>query len=332
MPMNVHLSLASGDYELIRPLKEGTIKPDGVTYTVLTEMDSSARHWRMIRHRAFDVCELSCASYLLAKDRGEADDLTAIPVFNHRRFRHGFIFINTHKGISTPADLIGRQVGLKTFQATALVWIRGILEEDFNVPCQQINWLAEKEEDVPFDPPASLSLQRLPSGKRVETMLAEGELDGVIHPDIIGPILDKDPRVARLFKNHQAMEIEYLQRTGIFPIMHLMAIKQEIVDRHPWVPMNLLVAFERSKRMTYERMQNPRRVPLAWFREAWDKQEQLLGPDPWEYGLSTSNRKNLTTLVRYAREQGMIKQHLEVDGLFEPSVRGEEWKLPSSRG
>lgn len=331
MPRNVHLTFASGDYELIRPLKEGTVKPDGVTYTVLTEMDSSARHWRMIRHRAFDICELSCASYLLAKERGEADDLTAIPVFNHRRFRHGFIFINTHKGIATPTDLIGRQVGLKTFQATALVWIRGILEEDFNVPCQQINWWAEKEEDVPFDPPAGLSLQRVASGKRVETMLAEGELDGVIHPDIIGPILDKDPRVARLFKNHQAMEIEYLQRTGIFPIMHLMAIKQAIVDRHPWIPMNLLVAFERSKRVTYERMQNPRRVPLAWFREAWDEQERLLGPDPWEYGLSASNRKNLETLIRYARAQGMIKHDLAVDELFEPSVRGEEWKRPSSR-
>ena len=332
MATTLHLTLASGDYELVRPLKEGAIQPDGVDYTVLTEMDSSARHWRMIRHRAFDVCELSCASYMMAKDRGEADDLTAIPVFNHRRFRHGFIFINTRKGITKPTDLIGRNVGLKTFQATALVWIRGILEDDFGVPCQQINWWAEKEEDVPFEPPPGLNLQRIPAGKRVENMLAEGELDGVIHPDIIGPILDHDPRVGRLFENYKTLEVDYFQRTGIFPIMHLMAMKQEIVDRHPWVPMNLLVAFERAKRATYQRMQNPRRIPLAWFRDAWDEQQKVLGADPWVYGLNASNRKNLDTLIRYARHQGMIKRDLSVDELFDASVRGEEWTLPASRG
>ena len=104
MAEKLHLTLACGDYESVRALKEGTVKPDGIELTVLTDMDSSTRHWRMLRHRAFDVCETSCASYLLAQDRGTADDLTAIPVFLHRRFRHGFIFINTSKGITCKAS------------------------------------------------------------------------------------------------------------------------------------------------------------------------------------------------------------------------------------
>ncbi len=332
MSTKLHLTLACGDYESIRALKEGAVQPDGIELTVLTDMDSSTRHWRMLRHRAFDVGELSCSSYLVAKDKGEGEDLTAIPVFLHRRFRHGFIFINTSQGITQPTDLIGRDVGLKTFQTTALVWIRGILEDEFDVPCTQVNWYAEKEEVVPFDPPENLHLIRIPPGKRVETMLAEGELAGVIHPDLITPILDQDPRVKRLFENYKALEVDYFQRTGIFPIMHVMAIKREIVERHPWVPINLMIAFERSKNIAHQRMENPRRVPLAWFREAWEEQAAILGTDPWMYGLNASNRTNLGTLIRYAQRQGMLKTNLSVDDLFEPSVRGEEWQLPMSRG
>jgi 4,5-dihydroxyphthalate decarboxylase len=331
MTEKLHLTLACGDYESIYAIKEGIVKPDGIELTVLTEMDSSTRHWRMIRHRAFDICELSSASYILGKSKGE-QDFTAIPVFLHRRFRHGFVFVNAQKGIEKPTDLIGRKIGLKTFQATALVWIRGILEDEFDLPYKTVNWYAEKEEDVPFDPPPGLTLVRTPSGKRVETLLAEGELDGVIHPDIISPILDRDPRVKRLFDNYKALEVEYVQRTGIFPIMHVTAIKQEIVDRYPWVPVNLMMAFERAKEIAYQRMENPRRVPLAWFRDAVEEQEAILGKDPWVYGLNAANRHNLGTLIRYAHHQGMTQKPLSVDDLFDPSARGEEWRLPLSRG
>lgn len=331
MASKLQLTLAYGDYEMVRALKDGTVKADGIELTVLSDMDSSTRHWRMIRHRAFDICELSGASYLMGKDRGD-NGFTAIPVFGHRRFRHGFVFINATKGINKPTDLIGRDIGLKTFQATALVWIRGILEDEFDLPHTQVHWHAEKEEDVPFDPPPGLSLKRTPPGKRVETMLAEGELDAVMHPDIISPILDRDPCVKRLFDDHQALEVDYFHRTGIFPIMHVTAIKQEIVDRYPWVPMNLLVALERAKQVAYKRMENPRRVPLAWFRETLEAQVAILGNDPWAFGLNDANRHNLETLIRYAHHQGIIEAPVPVDELFDPSVRGEEWKLPLSRG
>jgi len=139
MTEKLHLTLACGDYESIYAIKEGMVKPDGIELTVLTEMDSSTRHWRMIRHRAFDICELSGASYILGKSKGE-QDFTAIPVFLHRRFRHGFVFVNAQKGIEKPTDLIGRKIGLKTFQATALVWIRGILEDEFDLPYKTVKW------------------------------------------------------------------------------------------------------------------------------------------------------------------------------------------------
>jgi 4,5-dihydroxyphthalate decarboxylase len=317
MGNKLHLTLACGDYESIRALKEGTVKPDGIELTVLTDMKSDVRHWRMLRNREFDVAELSMSNYLIAKVNHLP--FTAIPVFLHRRFRHSFVFLNVSKGITKPTDLIGKKVGLRNFSATANLWIRGILEHEYHVPHRTIQWFKQDEEEVEFTPPADLSLVRVPPGANVETMLVEGELDALIHPELIQPILDKDQRVTRLFNDYKELEIEYYKRTGIFPIMHTTAIRQEIVDLNPWVPINLLQAFERSKQVAYQRMQNPRIVPLAWFRHTLEEQNDLLGDDPWIYGLGEQNRKALDTLMQYSFEQGLIGAKMPLDDLFAPT-------------
>ncbi len=314
MAKKLHLTLACGDYESIRTLKEGSVQPDGIELTVLTDMTSDHRHWRMIRNHEFDIAELSMSNYLRAKLNNLP--FAAIPVFLHRRFRHGFVFLNASKKIHRPTDLIGQRVGLRNFQATANVWIRGILEHEFNVPHKNIHWYAQDEEEIEFTPPADLSFQRTPSGKKVEEMLVEGELEAVIHPDVIQPVMNKDKRVKRLFENYKELEVEYYRRTGIFPIMHTTAIRQEIVERHPWVPLNLLKAFEQSKQAAYKRMENPRIVPLAWFRHFQEEQEEILGSDPWAYGLAEANRKNLETLMQYSQEQGLIARRLAFEELF----------------
>jgi 4,5-dihydroxyphthalate decarboxylase len=329
MTKKLHLTLACGDYEIVAALKDGTVKPEGIELTVLTDMDSSTRHWRMARYMHFDVCEFSMSSYLLAKFKSAA--LTAIPVFPHRRFRHGFIFVNSAKGINKPTDLIGRDIGLTNFQTTTLVWTRGILEDEFQVPHKSVRWHAQKEEDVEFTPPEGLMLTRVAEGMNVERMLAEGKLDALIHPELPTPILDNDPRVKRLFENYKELEIDYYRRTGIFPIMHTTVIKQEIVDRHPWVPWNLLVAFESAKKLAYQKLQNPRRVPHAWFQTANEEQQKLLGNDPWEFGLGAANRKNLETLIDYSYRQGITGRKLSLDELFDESTKGTEWNRPLSR-
>jgi 4,5-dihydroxyphthalate decarboxylase len=240
----------------------------------------------------------------------------AIPVFLHRRFRHGFIFLNSSKGISKPADLIGKRVGLRNFQATANLWIRGILEHEHGVPHRRIQWFKQDEEEVDWTPPADLKIERVTSDKDVEKMLVEGELDALIHPELIQPILEKDPRVRRLFPNYRDLEIDYFKRTGIFPIMHATALRQEIVEKHPWVPINLMQAFEASKQAAYKRMENPRIVPLAWFRHFLEEQQDLLGDDPWVYGLTEANRKNLEMLMQYSQEQGLLGKKLALEEIF----------------
>jgi 4,5-dihydroxyphthalate decarboxylase len=314
MSKNIALTLACGDYEILRPLKDGRVTPDGIDLTIITDMDSSTRHWRFLRNREFEIAELSSSSYLLARDTGLAFD--AIPVFPHRRFRHGFVFVNTGKGIAGPKDLIGRRVGVKSYQVSAIVWMRGILEHEYGVPHQSIEWFSEIDEDIEFEPPPGLRLTRLPDDKSVEAMLVSGELDAVLHPDLIAPFLAKNPAVGRLFADHKKEEIAYFRKTGIFPIMHVVGLRRDIVERYPWVPINMYKAFERAKAAGMRRMINPRIAPLAWYREAWEEQEAILGPDPWQYGMTPQNRTTLETLVSYSHEQGLIKRLPSLDELF----------------
>ena len=329
MSKKLSLTLACGDYEITRPLIEGKIEVDGVDLTILTDMDSATRHWRFLRNGEFDVAEVSSSSYLAARDNDWP--FRAIPVFLHRRFRHGFMFINTGKGIAKPADLKGRKIGVKTLMTSAVLWMRGLLEQEYAVPLNSIEWFAELDDDVDVSLPADIKYTRLPSNKSVETMLAEGELDAVFHSDLIKPFLAKDPRVARLFPDHKAEEMAYFQRTGIFPIMHVVGLRQGLVERHPWLAVNLFRAFNEAKAIAMNRMANPRIVPLAWYRSAWEEQERVLGPDPWEYGLTDKNRNVLETLVGYSHAQGLIKKRPALEHLFlnvgQGRKRGEEYRI-----
>ena len=329
MPKKLSLTLACGDYEIVRPLITGRVQVDGVDLTILTDMDSATRHWRFLNNREFDIAEVSGSSYLAARDNDWP--VRAIPVFLHRRFRHGFMFINSGKGIGKPADLKGRKIGVKTLMTTAVLWMRGILQSEYGVPLNSIEWVAELNNDVDVQLPPDIKYRLLPKEKSVETMLAEGELDAVFHSDFVKPFLAKDPRVARLFPDHKAEEMAYFQRTGIFPIMHVTGLRKELADEHPWLAVNLFRAFNEAKAIAMKRMANPRIVPLAWYRAAWEEQERVLGPDPWEYGLTDKNRKNLETLVGYSHEQGLIKKRPMLEQLFlnvdQGYKRGGEYRI-----
>ena len=314
MASKIRLSVAVGDYEIIRALKEGAVEADGLELVVLTGHGPRERHWRMARNQEFDVCEFNVGGYLMSRDHG--DPLAAIPVFLHRRFRHGFAFVNVDSGIKTPKDLIGKRVGGTNFQPAGNIWLRGIFEQHYGVPHKEITWVVDRSEDVPFDPPPGLKIEMIPAGKSMDTMLAEGEIPAMINPYIPQPMVDGDKRVARLFPDYKAVEREYFQQTGIFPIMHVTVIKQEIVDKYPWAAVSLVKAFEKAKQIAYKRLANPRITPLAWVRTEYEEERKLLGPDPWAYGLGESNRKNLETIIDYCQRQGLIRKTQPVDELF----------------
>jgi len=317
----LRLSVACGDYDSVKALKEGSVEAGGLELIFLTDMGPRERHWRLARKMQFDVCEENVGAYFMARERG--DPITGIPVFLHRRFRHGFVFINTDAGIKSPKDLIGKRVGGTNFQPAGNIWMRGILEEHYGVPHREITWIVDRSEDVPFTPPPGLCIEMKTSAKPLSDMLADGELPAMISPTIPRPFAAGDKRIARLFPNYKEIEIDYFRATGIFPIMHVTTIRQEIADKYPWVATNLVKAFEAAKLAAYRRVANPRMVPLAWVRTAVEEQQDILGRDPWAYGLTPANRRNLETIQHYTHQQGMIGKLCPLDELFEDTDLGD---------
>src|SRR5262249_32941750 len=289
--MRLQLTFAAGGYDFVRPLADGTIAPDGIDLVVLSGMGSGERHYRMGRGNEFDLCEFNAAAYLAARDRDAA--WTALPVFLHRRFRHGFVFINPAKAIPMRSDFRGKRIGGPTFLAAGNVWMRGILEEHYGAPHNDITWCVEREDAVEFTPPPTLRYERLPDGVQADKMLLDGDLDAILSPDLPVSFLKGDKRIARLFADNKAEEIAYFQRTGIFPIMHVTLIRREIIERHPWIAENLMQALNAAKEHAYRRVLNPRNMALAWVRNALEEQMRILGPDPWEFGLTERNRATL---------------------------------------
>jgi 4,5-dihydroxyphthalate decarboxylase len=341
MADKLRLTVACGDYEIVRAIKEGTVKADGLDLVMLTGMGPRERHWRMARHAEFDICEANVGAYFMERDhaalatpdliRGSGQrgnhtehvELTAIPVFLHRRFRHGFLFVNAKAGIREPKDLVGKKVGGTNFQPASNIWMRGILEEEYGLPHRQVTWVVERSEDVAFTPPKDLRIEMIAPGKKLDVMLAEGEIPAMLSPEIPRLFLQGDERIVRMFPNYKDIELAYFRKTGIFPIMHVTTIKQEIVDKYPWVPTNLVKAFEEAKNIAYRRIANPRMVPIAWVRTALEEQEEVLGTDPWAYGLTPANRKNLETVLRYTHQQGMIGKMMPLDSLFADTDLGD---------
>jgi 4,5-dihydroxyphthalate decarboxylase len=317
----LRLTVAAGDYDIIRPLKEGLVEAAGLELIFLTDMGPRERHWRLARKTEFDVCEENVGAYFIARD--QKHPITAIPVFLHRRFRHGFVFINTAAGIKSPKDLIGKQIGGTNFMPAGNIWMRGILEERYGLPHRTITWVTDRSEDIAFDAPSDLRIEMKKSAKSLNDMLADGDIPAMISPTIPRPFVMGDKRVARLFPDYKQVEIDYYRETGIFPIMHVTTIRQEIVDKYPWVTTNLVKAFEASKQLAYQRVKNPRMVPLAWVRTAVEEQQDILGPDPWQYGLTDANRKNLETIQRYVHQQGMVSKLRPLEELFDDTDLGD---------
>ena len=311
----LRLSLACGPYDLLYPLIEGKATAPGIEFDVLT-MASPERHGRMLRHQEFDVCELSFASYLVARDSALA--FTAIPAFPHRRFRHRYMVKRTGCGIEKPADLNGRRVGLDTLQNTAGLWMRGILQDHYGVDLRSIEWWCQEEEDVPLEPAAWMKVKRVARGGSIDQMLLDGELEGALYPEVLPSIRNGSPKTGLLFPDPRQAEIEYFRASGIFPIMHTVVIRNAILEKHPWVAVSVLQAFQRAKELCYERLRNPRNTALAWVQDALREQQSVLGPDPWPYGLPP-NRKNLEPAVRYVHDQGMIRKMPALEELFFPA-------------
>jgi 4,5-dihydroxyphthalate decarboxylase len=313
------LTLAIGDYDRTGALKTGAVAPDGVDLNILT-LGPEEIFYRMGRFREFDVCEFSLSTYTIRRGRGEP--LVAIPVFPSRMFRHSSIFVRDAAGIRDPKDLRGKRVGIPKYHMTAAVWIRGILEDEYGVAPKDLLWFeggegaAVKEVDVTLPP--EIRMAHVPGGRHLGDMLAAGELDAFIgarRPAAFGR------GVSRLFPDFRTVERAYYQKTGIFPIMHTVVLKEELVAQHPWLPRNLYTAFVEAKQHAYRRLNDTAALltSLPWQVAEAEESGALLGDDPFAYGIARA-RKTVETLAAYSFRQGLAPRHLTLEELFVPSM------------
>jgi 4,5-dihydroxyphthalate decarboxylase len=313
------LTIACGDYDRTHPLIDGTIRPEGLELNWLT-LPHYEIWTRMLNYYDFDASEISLSSYLIGRTIGKP--LTAIPVFPARAFRHSYIFINTNSGIREPRDLMGKRVGLAEFQQTATVWVRGMLQHEYGVKLEEIEWFTwVKTPRMEIDMPTRYLVRQISPDREPDQMLFQGELDAVICANLFPSLLHPPPHVRRLFEKYEEVEAAYFRKTGLFPIMHSVALREEVWEECPWIARSLFKAFQRAKEIAYERLNDtsPYKISLAWFRRPVEEQRAVLGDDPWPYGLD-KNRHVVATLMSYLYEQGLAKEKLEVDKVFAPNT------------
>ncbi len=317
--MGRKLTFAGGIYDRTRALVDGSVRAEGIDLNWIT-MPYHEIWRRMLNHYEFDASELSLSSYLIARTLQRP--LIAIPVFPARAFRHSYVFINKESGIKAPCDLTGKRVGISEFQQTATVWVRGILQHEYNVDLETIHWYTWAERSrMEIEVPARYKIQRIPSGKKPDEMLIGGELDAIIVPAIFPSLAKGAPKVSRLFEKYEEVEKAFYRKTGIFPIMHTVAMREELWRESPWVAVSLFKAFQEAKEIAYRLLTDlgPYKVSLIWLRNVVEEQREAVGDDPWPYGLS-KNRTTLETLQSYLFEQGLIKKKLGLDQLFAPNT------------
>jgi hypothetical protein len=278
----------------------------------------------MMRHQEFEVAELSLSSYVISLQRDPAP-FVAIPVFPSRSFRHGSIFVNSGSGIEAPEDLRGKRVGTPEFQLTAGVWVRGILAEHYGVPVNSVSYRTGGQErpgrieKASLDLPSDIRVEPIPPDRTLSWMLAEGEIDALYTPRIPRPFVARDPRVRRLFRDVIGAEQAYYGATGIFPIMHVVAIRRDVYERYPWVAQSLFKAFILAKDDAWHRLYDSSalRFMLPWLNQQVEQAVQLLGSDYWSYGLD-ANQHTLATFLRYHQEQGLSGRLVRPEDLFAP--------------
>jgi 4,5-dihydroxyphthalate decarboxylase len=325
--MTVSLSLGCKAYPWVEPLIDGEVSPTAIDLSVLPGHVSPVYFDRLLRSQEIDVAELSLGSYLAAMEIEDDFQVSAIPVFLHRRFRHGFVYVQAGSDIETPADLNGATIGLPNWQFAAGVWVKGILADHHGLDLQSVEWVTSGREIVPlslsseFDV-ADVSMRYdapLEAGgtgalKTLQLMLEDGTIDAVITPTEY-----RSDGVERLFSDPYKRERSYFEETGVFPIMHLVAIRDDVLADHPWIANELYDAFlEAMERRVAEYTEQGwfKRSPLVWSLEAIESQLEAFDGNPWEYGLTEYNRRTLETGIRYAAAQDIIGEPMPVEDLF----------------
>jgi 4,5-dihydroxyphthalate decarboxylase len=317
----VSLTFACAVYDRMVPLSNGRVKPAGIDLTFLVSEDQRDTFDRMGKDQPFDLAEMSATEVITRADAGNSP-LVALPVWASRVFRHGYIFVNRRAGIRSPKDLEGKRIGVPLYTMSAAVWIRGMLADEYGVDFRSVHWIQGAIDRPgtygnPTLPPAVTGrrLRQNDSVRSLWELLVAGEIDALTVSSLPGGL--RSPEVVRLFENHTEVEKDYYRRTKIFPIMHVIALRRDRYEAHPFIAASLYDAFEKSKQLAYAdlRKLGALRVMLPFLASYLEETERVFGEDPWPYGIE-ANRPTLEALVRYLHREGEIAREIPIHELF----------------
>ena len=323
----VDLRIAGYPYDRVQGLVSGKVAIEGYTSrferAAIYELNGAA----MGGDQRWQVQEIGLHPYMLAFANDAFSDYTLVPVFPLRTFRHKSMFVHLDRNIATPGDLRGRKVCTTGYSQSSLVWIRGILQHEYGVRPEEMNWvisnktseggISKNEVRIPDAVPTTLG----PAGKDESELLVGGEADAVLSAKEPRAYIDGDPKIVRLFADYRRAERAYFKKTGIFPIMHSLAIRKDVVDAHPELPLAVYNAYSKARDLNYAYMRDIGWAmnALPWYGQELEETRQLMGEDFWPYGVA-ANRKTLETFLGYSHEQGLSKRRLTIEELFHPST------------
>ena len=326
------LPITVSGYEVdhVRALADGRVQVEGCEMRFQPGKIGDLNTHVFSGPRTLEVTEIGLSPFMLAYANQEFRSYSLLPVFPVRLFRHKSVFVHADRGINEPGDLKGRRVGTPGYSTTSLTWIRGFMQHEYGVKPTDINWVVSAADSSAADAgqastqenvlPDGLSITTGPAGKNESDLLLDGDVDALFHAVEPQAFAQGNPKVRRLFPNPRATERDYYVRTGIFPIMHAVAIRNDVADKHPWLPAALFQAYSNAKQMQYQTMQGQWMLgTLPWFGQELDETQDLMGENFWPYGIE-ANRKTLEAMFRYSHEQGLASRVLSVEELFHPST------------
>jgi len=319
----VQITLACWDYDRTRALREGRVSVEGVDLIYLS-LPPEETFWRMVRYEEFEASEMSFSTYVILRSRGD-ERFIAIPVFPSRMFRHSAIYVRIASEIQRPEQLRGKRVGVPEYQMTAAVWVRGLLCHEYGVKTSEVVWFTGgleepgRQEKVELHLPPEVQVKPIAPTRTLTEMLEEGELDAIVSAR--APSALRRGTVKRLFERYWEQEEQYYQRTGVFPIMHVLVLRRDIYEKYRWLAQALYRAFEGAKRVAMREMEEVAAVKVMhpWIGAEVERLRAMFGEDWWPYGVEP-NRRTIETLIQYLQEQGLIAQPLEVEQLFAPET------------
>lgn len=320
----LQLSMAVGAYDHLRDLVNGRVRPEGIDLTAM-ELSVEEIFFRTFSFQEWDIAEFSMAKYVSMTGKGGAP-FRAIPVFPSRVFRQSAFYVATASNIRSAQDLAGKRVGIPEWSQTAGIYARAFLQHQCGVRLADIHWVqagvneAGRKEKVSLSLPDGIKVEAI-SDRSLNQMLLAGDLDAIITAREPEGFVAGHPAIARLWPDYRVVEETYYRETGIFPIMHVIVIRDEVLNRAPWVAMNLLRAFEEAKANGLRRLSTIVNSPIAipWSFHAYQLAQKVFGDDPWPYGLD-ANRSTLNAFLQYCHEQGVTQRRLSAEELFPDEV------------